>query len=153
MNLRRKCDGFIFQTGYGRGIENTTDAISRIKGWSKEDPDRLESVEDSRDIDDDSNEVNITDCINSSDLENMILEVNSMNLDEKDNINNKASLTSAILGSWHSTPRPIQLSTLLKMYGNVGWDSDNHAFDKEIYNLDAERTKVYSSKIDMADNL
>ena len=56
-NLRRKCDGFIFQTGYGRGIDNTTDAISRIKGWSKKNPERLESVEDSKDIDDDSTEV------------------------------------------------------------------------------------------------
>merc|ERR1711888_115847 len=42
-NLRRKCDRFIFQTGYGRGIENTTDAISRIKDWSTNDPKRLES--------------------------------------------------------------------------------------------------------------
>ena len=41
-NLRRKCDGFIFQTGYDRGIDNTADAISRIKNWSKNDTERLE---------------------------------------------------------------------------------------------------------------
>mgnify|MGYP003334461817 CR=1 FL=1 len=29
-NLRRKCDGFIFNTGYGKGIDNITDAISQI---------------------------------------------------------------------------------------------------------------------------
>ena len=70
-NLRRKCDGFIVQTDYGRGIDSTTDAISRIKDWSGNDPDRLESVEDSRDIDDDSNEVNLTECINNTDLEKL----------------------------------------------------------------------------------
>ena len=48
-NLRRKCDGFIFQTGYRRGIDNTTDAISRIKDWIRSDPERLEPVEDSKD--------------------------------------------------------------------------------------------------------
>ena len=30
-NLKRKCDGFIFKCIYARGIENTTDAISRIE--------------------------------------------------------------------------------------------------------------------------
>jgi hypothetical protein len=53
-NLRRKCDDFIFKTGYGRGTDNTADAISRIKGWSVQDPERLASVDDRRDIDDDS---------------------------------------------------------------------------------------------------
>ena len=87
-NLRRKCDGFILQTGYGRGIDNTTDAISRIKDWSGNDPDRLESAENSRDIDNDSNKVSLTECINNSDLENIIMEVNSMDIE------NKASVTS-----------------------------------------------------------
>ena len=36
-NLRRKCDGFIFKTLYGKGIDNTSDAISRIEDWSKTD--------------------------------------------------------------------------------------------------------------------
>ena len=53
-NLRRKCDDFIFKTGYGRGIDNTADAISRIKGWSLEDPERLPTVDDRKDIDDNS---------------------------------------------------------------------------------------------------
>ena len=146
-NLRRKCDGFIFQTGYGRGIDNTTDAISRIKDWSNNDPDRLDSVEDSRDIDDDSNEVNITKFINKTDLDKVILEVNSMQTSDR------AGINSAILGSWHSTPRPIQLTTLLKMYGNGGWDSDNHAFSKSINRLEVERIKLYSSKEDVANDL
>ena len=53
-NLRRKCDDFIFKTGYGWGMDNTADAISRIKGWSLADPERLPSVDDRQDIDDDS---------------------------------------------------------------------------------------------------
>ena len=101
-NLRRKTDGFIFQTGYGRGIDNTTDAISRIKGWSKKDPERLESVEDSKDIDDDSTEVNATELINKTDLDEVILEVNFFNLNDKFE---KQNASSAILGSWYSTPK------------------------------------------------
>ena len=53
-NLRRKCDGFIFRTIYARGIDNTTDAISRIKDWQQYDEDRFQSVDDSRDTDDGS---------------------------------------------------------------------------------------------------
>ena len=131
-NLRRKCDGFIFQIGYGRSIENTTDAKSRIKDWSANEPDRLESVEVSRNIDDDSNEINITEFINKMDLDNVIMEVNSMQASDR------ASINGAILGSWHSTPRPIQLATLLKMYENGGWDSGNYAFSKSINRLDVE---------------
>ena len=90
---------FIFQTGYGCAINNTTDTISRIKDWSGNDRDRFESVEDCRDIDNDSNETNLTEFINNSDLDSAIMEVNSMN------VNDKVSVTSAILGSWHTTPR------------------------------------------------
>ena len=145
--MRRKCDGFIFQTVYGCGIDNTTDAISRIKDWSGKDPDRLDSVEDSRDIDDDSNEVNITEFINKTDMDNVILEVNSMQASDR------ASINSAILGSWHSTPRPIQLATLLKMYENGGWDLDDYAFSKSINQLDVERVKPYSSKVNVTNYL
>ena len=53
-NLKRKCDGFIFQCIYARGIENTTDAISRIKSWEEHDSDRLPSVDDNKDADDNS---------------------------------------------------------------------------------------------------
>merc|ERR1711984_63942 len=95
-NLRRKCDGFIFQTGYGRGIGNTTDAISRIKGWSKKDPERLESVEDSKDIDDDSTEVHAIELINSTDLDEVIMEINYLNMD---NIIDAQNASTAILGS------------------------------------------------------
>ena len=105
-NLRRKTDGFIFQTGYGRGIDNTTDAISRIKGWSKKDPERLESVEDSRDIDDDSTEVHATEMINRTDLEEVILEVNSLDMGKKSDAMNASS---AVLGSWYSTPKPERI--------------------------------------------
>lgn len=32
-NLRRKCNGYIFQTGYGKGLDNITNAISQITEW------------------------------------------------------------------------------------------------------------------------
>ena len=99
MNLRRKCDGFIFKTGYGRGIDNTCDAISRIKDWTENDKDRLPSVEDSRDIDDTSMEVNLTESLNTSDLQNVMSEVNTLK------ITDKVGHNSAILGSWFTTPR------------------------------------------------
>ena len=65
----------------------------------------------------------------------------------------RACVNSAILGSWHSTPRQIQLDTLLKMYGNGGWDSDNQQFTKSIMQLDYERLVLYNSKTDVANNL
>ena len=39
------------------------------------------------------------------------------------------------------------------MYGNGGWDQDNWDFTKSIYQLDVDRTKLYSSKLDVANNL
>ena len=86
-------------------------------------------MEDSRNIDDDSNEVNKTEIDNKTDLDSVIKEVNSME------VKDRASVNSAILGSWHSTPRPVQLKSLLKMYRNGGWDSDNYAFSKSIVQL------------------
>ena len=46
--------GFIFKTLYARGIDNTTDAISRIENWESYDSDRFQTVEDYRDMDDNS---------------------------------------------------------------------------------------------------
>ena len=134
-------------SNYGCGIDNTTDAISRIKDWSGNDPDRFESVEDSRDIDDESNDINLTEFINNSNLDNMIMEVNSMN------VNDKASVISAILGSWNTTPRQIQLATLLKMYGHRRRDVDNNSFTKDIDRLEEERIRIYHSKIDVPNDL
>ena len=149
-NLRRKCDGFIFQTGYGRGIDNTTDAISRIKGWSKTDPERLESVEDSKDIDDDSTEVHATEVVNRTDLDEVILEVNALNMENKLDAQNASS---AILGSWYSTPKKDRIQTLLRMYGHGGWDSDNQAFSTSIQDMDSDRNRHYDSKIDVTNDL
>merc|ERR1712105_424075 len=148
-NLRRKCDGFIFQTGYGRGIDNTTDAISRIKGWSKKDPERLESVEDSKDIDDDSTEVNATEIINKTDLEEVIMEINFLNLNDKFE---KHNASSAILGSWYSTPKQYRIQTLTRMYGNGGWDKDNQAFSSSIQEMDSDRDRHYQSKLDVTND-
>ena len=101
-------------------MDNTSDAISRIKGWSEIDKDRLESIEDSRDIDDTSMDANLTQTLNTTDLENVIFEVNNLKVTDKVGIN------SAILGSWYTTPRRQQLSVLLTMYGHGGWDQDNN---------------------------
>lgn len=146
----RKCDGFIFQTGYGRGIDNTTDVISRIKDWLAKDPERLDSVEDSRDIDDDSTEVLATEMVNKTDLEEVILKVNSLDLDtNRDAIN----ATSAVLGSWFSTPKPTPIHTLFRMYGHGGWDNDNNAFSASIKEMDSDRNLHYHSKLDVSNDM
>ena len=149
-NLRRKCDGFIFQTGYGRGIDNTADAISRIEEWSKINKDRMDSVDDHKDIDDDSVGVNATETVTIKDLQNVILEVNSMDLS---NNLDKTNIHGALLGSWHTTPKPEQLRILLEMYGNGDWDADDHVFSASIRSLDVERDIHYSSKIDVNNDL
>merc|ERR1711984_45200 len=149
MSFESSTDGFIFQTGYGRGVDNTTDAISRIKGWSKKDPERLESVEDSKDIDDDSTEVNATEIINKTDLEEVILEVNFLNLNDKFERHNASS---AILGSWYSTPKQYRIQILTTMYGNGGWDKDNQAFSSSIQEMDSDRDRHYQSKLDVTND-
>ena len=101
------------------------DAISRIKDWSKKDPERLESVEDSRDIDDDSTEVLATEIINSSNLDEVMSEVNSLDMDNKIDA---LKASSAILGSWFTTPKNYGLQNLLKMYGHGGLNLDNQVF-------------------------
>ena len=127
---------FIFQTGYGRGIDNTTDAISVIKRWSKKDLERLESVEDSRDIDDDSAEVHATELINSTDLDEVILEVNYLDMN---NIIDAHNASTAVLGSWFSTPKKYRIQTLTRMYGNGGYDHDNQVFNNSIQEMDSSR--------------
>ena len=136
--------------GYGHGIDNTTDAISWIKGWSKSDPERLESVEDSKDIDDDSTEVLATEIINKSDLEEVMIEVNSLNMENKlDALN----ASSAILGSWYTTPKNYRIQNLLRMYGHGGWDMDNQIFSQSIQDMDSDRDRHYSSKLDVSNCL
>ena len=141
-NLRRNCDGFIFQTGYGRGIDNTTDAISRIKEWNKKDDDRMGSVDDHRDIDDDSIDINQTEFGRKDDLQNVIIEVNNLDLETT---KGKADLKGALMGSWHTTPKPEQLRILLEMYGNGDWDADDQVFSTSIGN--------YNSKLDVNNDL
>ena len=149
-NLRRKCDGFLFKIGYGKGVDNTTDAISRIQDWSKEDPDRLAPVEDSIDIDDDSPEVHATELINKTDLEEVMAEVNS--LDNSSRLYNH-DVSNAILGSWFTTPKHQQLNLLLKMYGNSRPNADDRIFSTSIEEIDKDRTTYYESKLDVANDL
>merc|ERR1712105_487904 len=102
-NLRRKCDGFVFKIGYGRGIDNTSDAISRIKDWNKDpnaDKERMEEVSDHHDIDDDSPEIyscHQTEIINKSDLDDVITEVFCLKTNK---YQDTSELSNALLGSW-----------------------------------------------------
>ena len=152
-NLRRKCDGFIFNIGYGKGIDNTTDAISRIKDWNKNpeaDKERMESVSDHHDIDDDSAEIFScyqTEVINNSDLNDVILEVSCL---KTTRLADESEISGALLGSWNTTPSATRLDTLLKMYGRGGWDEDNAVFTADIAQMDNERDFHYSSKMDVA---
>ena len=149
-NLHRKCNGFLFKIGYRRLIYNTTNAISRIKDWSKKDPERLESVEDSKDIDDDSTEVHATEIINNSDLDEVMNEVNSLNMENRMDSYNASS---AILGSWFTTPKQYKLQTLLKMYGHGTRNTDEQIFSASIQEMDSDRDRLYNSKLDVSNCL
>ena len=179
-NLRRKCDDFIFKTGYGRGMDNTADAISRIKGWSLEDPERLPSVDDNRDIDDDSiaamrvrlrncgskqirvaqvsaaqetdsDEVSAdaTEKSNMTDLADVIIEVNNINLFSKGDLTNTRS---AVLGSWHTTPDPQKLEIMLNMFGDSNREPEDLKFNEEIENLDRARATMYETKLEASED-
>ena len=107
-------------------------------------------MEDSKDIDDDSTEVNATELINRIDLDEVILEVNFLNLNNKFE---KQNASSAILGSWYSTPKHNRIQTLTRMYGNGGWDIDNHIFNASIQDMDSDRDRHYHSKLDVTNDL
>ena len=68
-------------------------------------------------------------------------------------LKNIISAKGAILGSWFSTPFPIQLNTLLTMYGNGSWDPDDNKFTKSIMQLNFDRHINYRSKADVANDL
>ena len=149
-NLRRKCDGFLFKIGYGRGVDNTTDALSRIQDWSKKDPERLDPVEDSIDIDDDSTDVYATEIINKTDLDEVIEEVNALEVESK---MHKHDVANAILGSWFTTPKQSRLQFLLRMFGNGTPNSDERAFTTSIQEMDSDRNQIYNSKLDVSNDL
>ena len=180
-NLRRKCDGFIFKTGYGRGVDNTADAISRIKGWSLDDPERLPTVDDSRDIDDDSiavmrvkfkksdtRRVSVAKYTKPSEEDTDAISINATECsnmsDLRDvveevnsiNLSNKLQLANApnaVLGSWHTTPNPQKLDILLTMYGHGNTDQDDHDFNTTIEDFDRARNFLYGSKIEAGDDI
>ena len=68
-------------------------------------------------------------------------------------LKNTISTKGAVLGSWFSTPRPMQLNTLLTMYGNGSWDPDDNKFTKSIMQLDLDRHINYRSKANVANDL
>jgi hypothetical protein len=144
--LRRKCDGYTFQTLYGRGIDNTSDAISRIEDWSKTDPDRFGTVNDHTDIDDDSMNINNVELMIKNDHQTQRFEVNS--LAKVSEVERSANIDGALSNSWFTTPKKEQLRILLNMYAEGDWDEDNEAFSASIRKLDVEREIYYSTKLD-----
>ena len=67
-------------------------------------------------------------------------------------LKNTISSKGAILGSWFSTPRPIQLNILLAMYGNGSYDPDDNKFSKEIMQLDIDCHIIYRTKTNVAND-
>ena len=113
-NLRRKCDGFIFKTLYGKGIDNTSDAISRIEDWSKTDQDRFGTVNDHTEVDDDSIGINNVEVLIKNDFEDAIFEVNSLAIVSE--TERSANIDGALSNSWHTTPKKEQLRILIDMF-------------------------------------
>ena len=155
-------------------MDNTADAISRITGWSLEDPERLPSVDDRKDIDDDSLAVlkvriresrsmricvtKFAEALETDTDEECIKATEGINMaDLQDvvievnniNLSSKADITnapSAVLGSWHTTPDPQKLDILLNMYGHGDEDAGDHKFSEDIEDLDRARAAMYETK-------
>ena len=133
--MKRKCDGFIFKCIYARGIENTTDAISRIETWEEYDSDRLPSVDDNKDADDNSIQLK---------REEKKRTINKL---KKYNANsNKLMILNDMSENWNTTLDKVKLQVLLNMYASTDFNPDDASFDKEIEDLDACRDKVLRCK-------
>ena len=107
-------------------------------------------MEDSKDIDDDSSEVHATKIINISDLDEVMEEVNSLQLEDRMYTHN---VSNTILGSWFTTPRKSKLQNLLKMYGNGNPSKDDQIFSTSIQDMDSDRDHLYNSKLDVSNDL
>ena len=107
-------------------------------------------MEDSRDIDDDSKAVLATELIKSTDLDEVIMEINYLNLD---NTIDAQNASTAVLGSWFSTPKKYRIQTLTRMYGFGDSNPDNYAFNSSVDEMDKDRERHYSSKIDVSNDL
>jgi hypothetical protein len=83
-------------------------------------------------------------------LDEVILEVNNLNLNDKTDAHNA---NTAILGSWFSTPKKYRIEALTAMYCNSNISKDEKKFNKSIQKMDSDRNLVYSSKIDVANDL
>ena len=66
---------------------------------------------------------------------------------------NALNASSAILGSWYTTPKNYRIQNLLKMYGYGGRDLDNQIFTHSIQEMDSDRDRHYSSKLDVSNCL
>ena len=93
------------QTLYARGIDNTTDAISRIKDWEKYDSDRFPPVEDNKDTDDSSIQVNAI-----SEAKRIWKELKGKNENS-----NKLEILEVMSTSWNTTLEKVKLEVLLNM--------------------------------------
>merc|ERR1711940_3828 len=58
-----------------------------------------------------------------------------------------------VLGSWHTTPDPQRLDTLITMFGYGNEDQRDQEFSADIENLDRDRAAMYESKLEAGDDL
>ena len=100
--------------------------------------------------DTDSISINGTAISVISDLKDVILEVNKIDLTNKRELTNASS---AVLGSWHTTPDPQKLEVLLTMYGRGGPNPDDQDFNISIEDFDKARNYLYSSKIEASEDI
>ena len=107
-------------------------------------------MEDSKDIDDDTKDVHATELINSTDLDEVIMEINYLDMTSTIDAQNAST---AVLGSWFSTPKKYRIQTLTRMYGFGDSNPDNYAFNSSVDEMDKDRERHYSSKIDVSNDL
>ena len=146
-----------------------------------EDPERLPTVDDRKDVDEDSIKVmrirfKQTDSkrisvayvakareTDTDETSSKATERSNM-ADLKDvvievnkiNLSDRGELASApyaVLGSWHTTPDPQRLDVLLNMFGHGNEDQKDHEFTADIENLDKDRSAQYESKLEAGDDI
>merc|ERR1712030_258366 len=69
------------------------------------------------------------------------------------NHHNHHNANTIIHGSWFTTPKKYRIQALTAMYCNNGIDNDEQTFNKSIQEMDSDRNKVYSSKIDVTNDM
>ena len=142
-NLRRKCDGFLFNTVFARGIDNTTDAISRIKDWKEFDKDRFPSVDDNKDTDDNS----VQEILTIKRQEKSAIKTATLSKFKTLSVNsNKLQILETMAEDWNTTLEKVKLEVLINMYASRNYDPDATSFSDDIAGMDAGRDVVLKDR-------